>query len=368
MRVVVTGGAGMLGSHLCEELLACGHTVYCVDNLITGRLENIEALQEHPRFTFIKHDVVNELPPFPKLDRVYHLASPASPPGYARAPIETLRVNSEGTRRLLELTHIHKARFLYASTSEIYGDPLQHPQTEEYRGNVDSIGPRSVYDEAKRYGEAVTMAFVHTGGLDARVVRIFNTYGPHCDPNDGRLVANMVTQALRGEPMTIYGDGSHTRSLCYVSDMVAGLIRAMELRRARGEVINLGNPEEHTVLEFAELIRDLVGSRSRFVFTDPPVADDPHVRCPDIHKAQTLLGWKPFVSLEEGLTRTIDWLRHALELPAEIATAPVPYLNGSAAPASYVNGSASPMPYLNGSAAPSGTRPQAGAARPRSHA
>ncbi|TMQ52977.1 MAG: SDR family oxidoreductase [Candidatus Eisenbacteria bacterium] len=367
MRVVVTGGAGMLGSHLCEELLACGHTVYCVDNLITGRLENIEPLQEHPRFTFIKHDVVNELPPFPKLDRVYHLASPASPPGYARAPIETLRVNSEGTRRLLELTHIHKARFLYASTSEIYGDPLQHPQTEEYRGNVDSIGPRSVYDEAKRYGEAVTMAFVHTGGLDARVVRIFNTYGPHCDPNDGRLVANMVTQALRGEPMTIYGDGSHTRSLCYVSDMVAGLIRAMELRRARGEVINLGNPEEHTVLEFAELIRDLVGSRSRFVFTDPPVGDDPHVRCPDIHKAQTLLGWKPFVSLEEGLTRTIDWLRHALELPA-VATAPVPYLNGSAAPVSHVNGSVAPMPYLNGSATRLRSRPPAGAVRTRYHA
>ena len=322
MRVLVSGGAGMIGSHLCEELLRRGHQVVCVDNLSTGNRENLGAFVTNPRFRFVQHDVVHELPPFPSVQRVYHLASPASPPGFARAPIETLRVNSEGTRRLLELAHMHGARFLFSSTSEAYGDPLQHPQSEGYRGNVSCTGPRSVYDEAKRYGEALTVAYMRAHGLDSRVVRIFNTYGPRCDPEDGRLVPNLISQAVCEQPMTIYGTGRQTRSLCYVSDMIEGLIRAMEEPLARGEVINLGNPDEHTVLEFAELIRSLVRSRSRFVFTEPAVGDDPHVRCPDIRKARALLAWDPSVALRDGLTRTIAWLRQRLGVP-EAARVPM---------------------------------------------
>ncbi len=309
LHVLVAGGAGLIGSNLCEALLRRGHRVLCVDNVSTGRRQNIEPLFASPRFRFVRHDVVRKLPPFPHVDRVYHLASPASPPSYTRLPVETMRVNGEGTRRLLELADSHRARFLFASTSEIYGDPLQHPQCEEYRGNVSCTGPRSMYDEAKRYGEAMTMAFVRNRGLDARIVRIFNTYGPNCDPEDGRLVANLVTQALRGRSMTIYGDGRQTRSLCYVSDLIAGLLSAMETSHTKGEIINLGNPDEHTILEFAQLIRELVGSCSEFVFTLPAVGDDPQVRRPDIRKAQRLLGWSPSVGLREGLTRTIAYLR-----------------------------------------------------------
>src|SRR5262245_13564078 len=322
MCVLVAGGAGMLGSALCRKLLRDGRRVVCVDNLITGRRANIQPLVDHPRFTFIEHDVVNELPPFPRLERIYHLASPASPPGYVRAPIQTLRVNSEGTRRLLELAYVHGARFLYASTSEAYGDPLQHPQSEDYRGNVSTTGPRSVYDEAKRYGEAITMAFVRTHQVDARVVRIFNTYGPGCDPLDGRLVSNLIVQALRDEPMTVYGDGNQTRSLCYLTDMIKGLILTIESPCSGGQLLNLGNPDEHTVLHFAGLIRTLVGSRSHLVFVPPPVGDDPRARCPDIEKARALLGWAPRVSLRDGLTRTIVWLR--AELGMETTPVPLP--------------------------------------------
>ena len=312
MKVVVAGGAGFIGSHLCERLLHEGHEVLCIDNLVTGRRTNIEPFLDAPSFTFIEHDIIEALPPLPPVERVYHLASPASPPGYKRHPIETLRVNSEGSRHLLELAARDGARFLYASTSEAYGDPLEHPQREEYRGNVSSTGPRSMYDEGKRYGEALTMAYARSRDVAARIVRIFNTYGPRSDPLDGRVVPNFITQALRGEPITVYGDGSHTRSLCYVSDLVEGLVRTMECENATGEVINLGNPEEHTILEYAKLIRELTGSSSELVFTEPAVGDDPQRRRPSIDKAHALLGWEPQVGLREGLARTIAYFREEL--------------------------------------------------------
>src|SRR6266581_6715092 len=241
MAILVAGGAGFIGSHLCERLLGEGHNVVCVDNLMTGRRANIARFIGAPGFTFIEHDIVEELPELPHVSRIYHLASPASPPGYQRFPIETLRVNSVGSDHLLELAARRHARFLYASTSEIYGDPKEHPQREGYRGNVSSIGPRSMYDEAKRYGEAMSMAFLRTHHVDARIVRIFNTYGPACDPGDGRVVVNFIVQALRDEPLTVYGDGRQTRSLCYVSDLVDGLERAMEANNWPGGVLNLGN-------------------------------------------------------------------------------------------------------------------------------
>ena len=291
----------MIGSHLCEALLHAGHDVLCIDNLSTGRFENVAGLSKRPRFHFLHCDISRELPAMPHLDRVYDLASPASPIGYTRLPIQTMLANSEGARRLIELALAHHARFLFCSTSEIYGDPLQHPQCEEYRGNVSTIGPRAMYDESKRFGEAITMAHIRTFDLDGRIVRIFNTYGPHSDLNDGRVVVNFIIQALRGEPMTVYGDGMQTRSLCFVDDMVEGLICAMESERARGEVINLGNPDEHTVMEIAEFIRVLTGSKSPVVFTAPAVGDDPRVRRPSIDKARALLGWEPRTALEKGL-------------------------------------------------------------------
>ncbi|MBI2953540.1 MAG: SDR family oxidoreductase [Chloroflexi bacterium] len=313
---LVAGGAGFVGSHLCERLLREGGEVVCIDNLITGRRSNIEPFLKWPRFTFVEHDIIEELPSLSRVERVFHLASPASPPGYQRHPIETLRVNSEGTLRLLEVAASHNARFLYCSTSEAYGDPLEHPQREEYRGNVSSIGPRSMYDEAKRYGEALTMAYARSRRVDARIVRIFNTYGPRSDPLDGRLVPNFITQALRDAPLTVYGDGTQTRSLCFVSDLVDGLIRTIACDDASGQVVNLGNPEEHTVLEYAELIRELAGSRSSIVFTEPAVGDDPQRRRPSIEKARTLLGWEPRVGLRDGLAETIAYFRSELTPPA----------------------------------------------------
>jgi UDP-glucuronate decarboxylase len=306
MIVLVAGGAGFIGSHLCERLLSDGDEVICVDNLVTGRRVNLELLLDWPTFTFIEHDIIEELPPLPKIDRVFHLASPASPPSYQIYPIETLRVNSEGTRRLLELAELDGARFLYCSTSEAYGDPLEHPQREEYRGNVSPTGPRSMYDEAKRYGEALTTAYVRTRGVDARIVRIFNTYGPRSDPMDGRMVPNFITQALRSEPITVYGNGQQTRSLCFVSDLVEGLIRTMQCESAEGQVINLGNPEERTILQYAALILELTQSTSGVVFTPPIVGDDPQRRQPNIAKARALLDWQPRVSLREGLKQTIS--------------------------------------------------------------
>lgn len=315
MRVLAAGGAGFLGSHLCDQLLAAGHELVCLDSFITGRRVNVVQLEGHARFSLVEGDVVAPLPELGRFDAVVHLASPASPPGYQRFPVQTLRANSEGTRHLLELAATQGARFLYCSTSEAYGDPLEHPQRETYRGNVSSTGPRSMYDEAKRYGEALTMAFVREHSVDGRIVRIFNTYGPRSDPADGRLVPNFMVQALRGQPLTVYGDGQQTRSLCYVADLVDGLVRALLKDGMGAEVVNLGNPEEHTVLEFAEGIRSLAGSLSPIVFTPAAVGDDPQRRCPDITRARRLLGWEPRVGLHEGLTATLAYFRQELGLP-----------------------------------------------------
>ena len=308
-KALVAGGAGFIGSHLCERLLRSGQEVVCVDNLLTGRIVNIEHLMDWPGFTFVECDIVEEIPVAPDADAVFHLASPASPPGYVNFPIQTMRVNSEGTRRLLEFAEETGARFLYASTSEAYGDPLEHPQREDYRGNVSSTGPRSMYDESKRYGEALTMAFVRSRGVQGRIVRIFNTYGPRSDPLDGRLVPNFMMQALRGEPLTVYGDGSQTRSLCYVDDTVAGLVATISEPATVGEVINIGNPDEHTILEYARMIQALAGRPPAIQFTEQAVGDDPQRRRPDISKARDLLGWDPLVSLDDGLQRTFDWFR-----------------------------------------------------------
>jgi nucleoside-diphosphate-sugar epimerase len=321
MRVLVAGGAGFIGSHLCRRLLDEGHDVTCVDNLSTGRAVNIRALEDNPSFQFIEADVIEPLAL--RCDAVFHLASPASPPGYLSRPVETLRVNSEGTYQLLELARANGARFLLTSTSEAYGDPLEHPQQETYWGNVNPVGDRACYDEGKRYAEALTMTYVRRLGLDGRIVRIFNTYGPNSDPNDGRLVPNFITQALRGEPLTVFGGGEQTRSLCYVSDLVEGLVRAMSTDAARGEVINLGNPEEHTVREYAERIRALCGSTAPIVDVEAALGDDPQRRRPDIAKAQRMLGWQPMVGLDEGLRRTIAYFRDELgfSAPAEGAAA-----------------------------------------------
>ncbi|HLZ70852.1 MAG TPA: UDP-glucuronic acid decarboxylase family protein [Dehalococcoidia bacterium] len=314
MRTVVAGGAGFIGSHLCRRLLAEGHEVLCLDNLSTGRRSNIAALETEPRFTFLEHDVIGPLG-F-AADVIFHLASPASPPGYLRRPVETMRVNSEGTLNLLEQARRNGAAFLLASTSEIYGDPLEHPQRESYWGNVNSIGRRACYDEGKRYAEALTMTFVHEYRLDARIVRIFNTYGPNSDPEDGRLVPNFICTALRGEPLPIYGSGEQTRSLCYVDDLVEGLMRTAFTPAARGEVINLGNPDEHRVIEFAERIRALCGSASSFAYSTPALGDDPRQRKPDIGKANRLLDWSPRVDLEAGLSATVEYFRQELGLAA----------------------------------------------------
>jgi UDP-glucuronate decarboxylase len=318
MADLVAGGAGFIGSHLCERLINERRDVICVDNFRTGRRANVEHLLSSPRFTLLEHDLIEGAPDV-HVECIYHLASPASPPGYTRFPIETMRVNSEGTRHLLELAVNTGSRFLYASTSEVYGDPLEHPQRESYRGNVSSTGPRSMYDEAKRFGEAMTMAFHNDHALDVRIARIFNTYGPRSDPDDGRLVPNFVVQALAGRAITVYGDGNQTRSLCFASDLVDGLIRLMDREGAPGEVVNLGNPAEHTVLEYAEMIRRLAGSHSDIVFADYAVGDDPRRRCPDITKARELLDWDPVVGLEDGLSRTIEYFRAEIALGQPIA-------------------------------------------------
>jgi dTDP-glucose 4,6-dehydratase len=308
-RVVVTGGAGFLGSHLCEHLLARGDDVVCVDNLATGRETNLETFRAHPRFTFVLSDVSDGVPVDGPIDAILHFASPASPPDYLALPIETLRVGSEGTRHVLDLARRHDARALIASTSEIYGDPREHPQRESYWGNVNSIGPRSVYDEAKRYAEALTMAYHRAHGVDTAIVRIFNTYGERMRPDDGRVLSNFVVQALAGKPLTIHGDGRQTRSFCHVSDEVRGIVALLD--SAEHEPINIGNPNECTMLELAEIVIDVVGQDVELVY-EPLPEDDPTQRRPDISRAQELLGWAPLVPLREGIERTAAWFESEL--------------------------------------------------------
>ncbi len=316
MRVLVTGGAGFLGSHLCDRLLAEGHEVVCVDSLLTGREENIAHLFGHPRFTFIRHDITQPFYIAERMDWVLHFASPASPKDYAANPIHTLKVGGLGTYHMLGLAKAHGAKFLLASTSEVYGDPEVHPQPESYWGNVNPVGPRSCYDEAKRFAEAITMAYYRQQGIDVRIIRIFNTVGPRMRIDDGRVFPTFIVQALRGEPITVYGDGSQTRSFCYVDDLIEGVMRVMAWTPPEGgdelaRVFNLGNPEEVTVLEFARLVKEITGSSSPIVFCPLP-KDDPHRRRPDITKARTLLGWEPKVSLPDAIRRTLPYFLKVL--------------------------------------------------------
>lgn len=312
MRILLTGAAGFIGSHLTGRLLAGGHQVISVDSMITGRAENLAHLTGHPDFRFITHDVIKPLDIAGPLDWVMHFASPASPPKYLAEPIKTLRANSEGTYHLLELARTKRASFFVASTSEVYGDPLVHPQPETYWGNVNPVGPRAVYDEGKRYAEALVTAYHTHFGLPVRIVRIFNTYGPRMDPKDGRVVTNFITQALKGEPLTVYGDGSQTRSFCYIDDLVEGIVRLMEVDYAGP--VNLGNPEEYTVLELARLVKEITRSPSEIVFKPLP-QDDPKQRRPDISLAKRLLAWEPRVPVREGLARTVASFKKALTKP-----------------------------------------------------
>ncbi|GEL16221.1 UDP-glucuronic acid decarboxylase family protein [Pseudonocardia asaccharolytica] len=310
MRTVVTGGAGFVGSHLCESLLARGDVVVCIDDLSTGRPANIGHLLDDPAFTFVEADVSASLDIEGDVDVVAHLASPASPPDYHRRPLQTLAVGSRGTENGLRLAQRTGARFLLASTSEVYGDPLVHPQPEDYWGNVNPIGPRSVYDEAKRFAEALTTAYRNQLGVDTAIVRIFNTYGPRMRPHDGRVVTNFIAQALNDDPLTIYGDGSQTRSFCYIDDLVRGLVAMID--STEPGPINLGNPVERSVAELAELVLRLTGSRSSLEYHDLPL-DDPTRRRPVITRAGELLGWEPETSAEDGLARTVAYFRRRLD-------------------------------------------------------
>ena len=311
MRVLVTGGAGFIGSHLCERLIADGHEILCVDNLITGTQDNLTSLRTQPRFAFLQHDISKPLETTGTLDYVLNFASPASPPDYLKYPIQTLKVGSLGTLNSLGVAKNKGAKFLLASTSEVYGDPQRHPQSESYWGHVNPVRPRGVYDEAKRFAEALTMAYRREHGVETRIVRIFNTYGPRMRLNDGRAMPNFLTQALKHESLTVYGDGSQTRSFCFVDDLIEGLVCLM--RADYGEPVNLGNPEECTVLELAQRILELTKSPSRIEFRPLP-QDDPKQRCPDIVLARRLLGWAPTLSLAEGLRKTIPWFADALHL------------------------------------------------------
>jgi dTDP-glucose 4,6-dehydratase len=310
-RAVVTGGAGFIGSHLCERLLDEGYEVVCLDNFLTGRPDNVAHLIERDGFRLVRCDVSDYIHVPGPVEVVLHFASPASPIDYLQLPIHTLKVGSIGTLHALGLAREKHARFLLASTSEVYGDPLTHPQREEYWGNVNPVGPRGVYDEAKRFAEALTMAYRSTHGLDTAIVRIFNTFGPRLRPNDGRAIPTFVRQALRGEPLTVAGDGSQTRSICYVDDMVEGIIRMVHADHPGP--MNLGNPHELSVLELAQWIKELAGSASDITFIPRP-EDDPRIRQPDISLAQSVLGWEPKVPVEDGLRRTIAWFRDHPEL------------------------------------------------------
>lgn len=324
MRIVITGGAGFLGRHFCAKLLSLGHEVLCVDNLLTGRRQNIEEFEPTPAFRFVPQDVTAPLEIDGPVNVVIHMACPASPPDYLRFPIQTLEVGTIGTRNMLALALAKQACFLLTSTSEVYGDPKVNPQTEDYWGHVNPIGPRSVYDEAKRASEALTMAYHRRHGLDTRIARIFNTYGPWMRANDGRVVSNFIVQALQGKDLTIYGDGTQTRSFCYVSDLIDGLSRLVLAKTDSGATVtaknedwgihypvNMGNPREEKIIDIARIIGEMTGSSSLINFHPLPT-DDPKVRCPDISRARHLLGWEPKVPLEEGLASTISYFRESL--------------------------------------------------------
>jgi dTDP-glucose 4,6-dehydratase len=309
MRVLVTGAAGFLGSHLCDRFLADGHTVIGVDNLVTGHADNLTHLRGNERFSFVEQDAAEPLGVAGPLDGVLHFASPASPVDYLEQPFVTLRAGSAASHQLLELARTKRARYFLASTSEVYGDPLEHPQRETYWGHVNPVGPRSVYDEAKRYAEAVTMAYHRYHGVDTRIVRIFNTYGPRMQPRDGRVVSNFIVQALTREPLTVYGDGSQTRSFCYVDDEIEGIYRLFH--GGDTQPMNIGNPDEYTVAELARIVLELTGSDSRIDYQPLP-ADDPKQRRPDITRARTLLGWEPRFAVRDGVARTIEYFRSLL--------------------------------------------------------
>jgi nucleoside-diphosphate-sugar epimerase len=313
-KVIVTGGAGFIGSHLCEVLLEKDHDVICIDNFLTSSEENIAHLKDNPHFRFINHAVVKPLPDGLEAEFVFHLASPASPNhhskiSYHHLPMETMQVNTNGTLTMLEFAKKQKAQFLFTSTSEVYGDPLEHPQKETYRGNVSTIGPRSVYDEAKRFGETLVSYFWREKNLDARIARIFNTYGPRMSKEDMRMITIFINQALAGDPITIYGDGKQTRSLCYVTDTVEGLIRLLFTDNTMAEVVNIGSSDEHTVLEYAEIVKKLTGSQSEIRFSEQLPEDDPRKRRADIAKAKKLLDWEPKVPLEDGLKKMIEFVK-----------------------------------------------------------
>jgi nucleoside-diphosphate-sugar epimerase len=319
MRILVSGAAGFLASHLIDLMLAQGHQIVGVDNFITGKPENLAHRGEHPRFRFIEADVIEPLDLAGSFDRIYHMASPASPVGYVKHQVATLKVNSQGTWNLLELAEKTGARFLMASTSECYGDPAVHPQREDYWGNVNPIGLRSMYDEAKRFSEACTMAYNRERKVDTRIIRIFNTYGPRMDPYDGRVVISFIRQALNDEPVTIFGDGRQTRSLCYVSDLVRGINLVMESDFS--EPINLGNPDEVTILQIAREVMELIPRTKSHLVHLPMPPDDPRVRCPDITRARQVLGWSPTVPRKEGLKTMIDYYKDQLIKPAPAAIA-----------------------------------------------
>lgn len=313
MKVIVTGGAGFLGSHLCEKLISKGAQVICIDNLLTGSQENIEHLKDNPNFQFINLDIIDGLPDDLEADQIYHLASPASPnqnstKSYHALPFETMQINTLGTWKLCEFAVNHNAKFLFASTSEVYGDPLEHPQKETYLGNASTTGPRSVYDEAKRFGETITSAFVRSKGLDGKIIRIFNTYGPRMALDDGRVVMEFAQAALEKRSFPVFGDGSQTRSFCYVDDLTLGIVLAME-KLPSGEIVNLGNPDEFTMLELAQKIKDITGSESEIKTVQDLPEDDPKQRCPDISKAKDILGWEPKINLDEGLKKLLNWLK-----------------------------------------------------------
>lgn len=314
MQIIVTGGAGFVGSHLCGKLIEQGEKVICIDNLKTGNLKNIEHLRSNPNFNFLELDVTEKLPSDLEADRVYHLASPASPnpnssKSYHALPFETMQVNTLGTWNLAQFALEKKAKFLFASTSEVYGDPKEHPQKESYSGNVSTTGPRSIYDESKRFGETITAAFVRSKDLDGRIVRIFNTYGSKMALDDGRAIIEFVLAALKNQPIPVFGDGTQTRSFIYVADLVDGLVAAMEEADSLGEVFNLGNTEEISIIDLAEKIKRLTSSSSEIDFKEPLPKDDPQKRCPDISKAKKYLNWQPKISLDQGLPLLIDYVK-----------------------------------------------------------